>query len=321
MTIGFLHFDGTDSLFEAEGPAAVADALEELVVDVQRTVDAHEVTFLATDVDKDGGKIILAGGAPRRAERDEDRLLASVHAIVERAHRLPVRVGVHRGSVFAGNIGPAYRRTYTLMGDAVNLSARLMARAEPGQVITTPAVLRHTMTPWSMTALEPFMVKGKRAPIEAFVLGAPERRVLPEAPKLPLVGRDAEVASLTEHVDAVLRGEGRFVQIVGGPGIGKSRLTEELERIAAARLPTMRITCDPYEAHTPYAAFWWLFHDLLGVAPTAGPEEVAARLTRVVRDAAPQLEPWLPLLATPLDLDLPDTPETRGSLRSSAATA
>ncbi|HEX4490682.1 MAG TPA: adenylate/guanylate cyclase domain-containing protein [Acidimicrobiia bacterium] len=310
VTVAFLHFDGTDALFEQEGPAAVAAALEELVVDVQQTVDARDVTFLATDVDKDGGKIILAAGAPRRAERDEDRLLAAVHDVVARPHRLPVRAGVHRGSVFAGNIGPAFRRTYTLMGDAVNLSARLMARAEPGQVITTPAVLRHSITPWSTTALEPFMVKGKRLAVEAFALGAPERRALTEAASLPLVGRKAEITALTEQVDAVLQGDGRFVQIVGGAGIGKSRLTEELERIVAGRLPTMRITCDPYEAHTPYAAFWWLLHDLLDVAPDAPRDEVAARLARVVTDATPDLVPWLPLLATPLDLDLPDTVET-----------
>jgi class 3 adenylate cyclase/tetratricopeptide (TPR) repeat protein len=309
-TVAFIHFDGTDELYAHEGPAAVAEALDELVTAVQLAADERDVTFLGTDVDHDGGKIILVAGAPRSVARDEDRLLAVLHGIATGPQRLKVRAGAHRGAVFAGNIGPFYRRTYTVMGDTVNLAARLMARAEPGQVITTPSVLDRSTTPWSTTALPPFMVKGKRAPIEAFVLGPPRRRVAAGASSLPLVGRDNELAVFDAQLEAVHAGEGRFVQIVGEAGIGKSRLTDELRRRAGADMPQVTITCDPYEASTPYAAFWWLLHDLLGVAPDAGPEQVVANLEERVREGAPELLPWLPLLATPLDIDLPDNPGT-----------
>ena len=65
-------------------------------------------------------------------------MLLALRKIVETELPIPVRIGVHRGSVFAGDIGPLYRRTYTVMGDAVNLSARLMAKAEPGRSMRRP---------------------------------------------------------------------------------------------------------------------------------------------------------------------------------------
>ena len=59
-------------------------------------------------------------------------MLATARRIVDARTELPVRIGVHRGAVFAGDVGPPYRRTYTVMGDTVNLAARLMGAAAAG---------------------------------------------------------------------------------------------------------------------------------------------------------------------------------------------
>jgi class 3 adenylate cyclase len=98
--------------------------------------------------------------------------------------------------VFAGEIGPHYRRTYTVMGDAVNLAARVMARAEPGTVLATPEVLGNARTAFETRPLEPFSVKGKARPVTAFEVGrvALARRDGTRATggsRLPIVGRDA----------------------------------------------------------------------------------------------------------------------------------
>ena len=65
-TVAFLHFDGTDELLDREGPGYVAEALHELVADAQAAADDHAVTFLGTDIDHDGGKVILVAGVPAR---------------------------------------------------------------------------------------------------------------------------------------------------------------------------------------------------------------------------------------------------------------
>jgi class 3 adenylate cyclase len=128
-------------MIEERGPAAVADDLQVLLADTQAACDEYGVCFLSTDADDDGGKLILTAGAPTITGNDEERMLLALRKIADVERGIPIRIGVNRGAVFAGDIGPWYRRTYTVMGDAVNLAARLMAKATPGQIFATAEVL------------------------------------------------------------------------------------------------------------------------------------------------------------------------------------
>ena len=60
-------------------------------------------------------------------------MLRAARAVVDHAGRLPLRIGVNLGNVFSGDFGPSFRRTYSVKGDAINLAARVMGRAEPGR--------------------------------------------------------------------------------------------------------------------------------------------------------------------------------------------
>ena len=129
MTVAFLHFDGTDAMLKNQQPTLLAQQLDQLVRSVQASALEHDVCVLGTDIDRDGGKIILTAGAPRSNDNDEERMLRTLRAVVEAGNEIALRIGVNRGPVFAGDIGPEYRKTYTVMGDAVNLAARQIGRA------------------------------------------------------------------------------------------------------------------------------------------------------------------------------------------------
>src|SRR5207244_1675833 len=81
---------------------------------------------------------------------------------------LPLRIGVNRGRIFVADFGPPYRRTYSVKGDAVNLAARLMAKAEPGQIVASAEVLERSRRRFDVVAIEPFAAKGKSEPVRAF---------------------------------------------------------------------------------------------------------------------------------------------------------
>ena len=311
VTVAFIHFDGTDDLVESAGQAEAADQLHELVSTVQGAADRNQVTFLATDVDHDGGKIILTAGAPSTLGDDEHRMLLTLREVMDAGVRLPVRIGVNRGAVFVGEIGPPYRRTFTVMGDAVNLAARLMAKAVPSQLVAAPEVLNRSRTSFATEELEPFMVKGKAKPVRAFLVGEPvgEQDVGP-AERVPFVGHDAELAALGRWADEAAAGSGRMVEIVGEPGVGKTRLVEEVRDRLRDR-PQLAVSCQVYDVSTPYLVVRRLLRELLGLPARGSDPQLAAQFLDTVAERAPAVLPWAPLVAQAVDLPVPDTDETR----------
>ena len=310
VTIAFIHYDGTDGLIEEVGPGEVADRFHRLVTIVQEAADERGVCFLSTDADSDGGKIILTAGAPTITGDDEERMLLALRSVIDADPPIPVRIGVNRGAVFAGDIGPWYRRTYTVMGDAVNLAARLMAKAEPGEIYATADVLDRSNTLFSLTELEPFSVKGKAQPVHAWAVGAAEGSRTRQAAlqRFPLAGRTLEMETILAALDAARADDGRLVELVGEQGIGKSRLLEEL-RDAAQHLRILRATSEAYTASTPYVAWRELLRELLDIGWQDTDEAVAERLRLEVAEKAPELLPWLPLIAFAFDAEMPSTPE------------
>ncbi len=311
VTVAFLRFGGTDQLLTDRGPDETALWLDELMRTVQRAVDRRGITFLGSDVDRDGGKLILAAGAPISAGEDAARILLALREIIDARSRLTVRVGVNRGSVFAGDVGPPGRRTYTVMGDEVNLAARVMGTASPGQILATGPVLEASGTAFRSHALEPFKVKGKAKPIQAFDIGAASgggKQVGGDAEAI-LIGRELELRTLFDALGAARAGKGTVVEILGEPGIGKSRLVQEL-RIHADDTLVLSATCELYESSTPYFPFRALLRGALGIAEGDDDERAVERLTEGVSAIAADLLPLLPLIALPVGLELPPTPAT-----------
>ena len=311
VTVGFLRFGGVDALLAGQGAEAVADALDELVARTAATVARHGVCLLGSDVDADGGKLLLAAGAPVATGEDDELMLLALREVLEGGGALPLKIGVHRGAVFAGDIGPPYRRTYTVMGDAVNLAARLMAAAPEGELYATERVVEGSSTRFAVTRMAPFRVKGKARPVDALsvgsALGGRSQESLLADRRFPLVGRRREIEALEAALAGVRDGSGRVLDIVGEPGIGKSRLLEEL-RVRAGDLRGLQITCEAYAAAVPHVVSRQLLHQVLRTPFDADPGLVTARLRAAVSAAEPALEPWLPLLAIPFGLDLPPTP-------------
>ena len=310
-TLAFVQFKGTDELYDRLGPEGVAREVHRVIVECQRAAERHGVTFLATDVDADGGKVLFATGVPSAGVNDSDRMLLAMRDVARSSSTLSVRAGVNRGPVFAVDIGAPYRRTYAVMGDATNLAARVMGKAAPRGVLATDTVAGDLRAAFDLAGREPFLVKGKSHPIIAFDVGEPLRAHRDdEALVVPVIGHDRESEALERAVEEAGEGRGSVVALVGGPGLGKTRLVTHLLD-ATADHSTILFEGGQYAAHTPQFALRPALRSLVGATVADEPETVVERLRQLVGQRAPHLEPWLPLLDQALGVELDETPETR----------
>jgi class 3 adenylate cyclase/tetratricopeptide (TPR) repeat protein len=298
VAVGFVQLRGTDALL-AQDPIAAFEAVDDLVVTTQQAAGEFGVCLLGSDVDADGAKLILVAGAPIAEEHSEERLLRTCRAVLDVDSPLQLRAGVTSGHVFVGDVGPSYRRAFTVMGERVNLAARLMGSAQPGELRTTPRVIERSGTTFSIKPLEPLRLKGIAEPVQAVAVGSAIGQ-LRERSTDDLLGRDDQLADLQVALARAIEGSGSAVEVVGEPGVGKTALLNAL--VASADLPALRAAAVPYEADTPFGLVRRVLRHVLGVDTEAAPSDVG----RALLSELEALEPHdLALLLMAADAEAP----------------
>src|SRR5580704_11913230 len=195
---------------------------------------SRAVTALGGHVLKKLGDGMMAVfGYPRAQENDAERAvraaLATQRALAELnaknaargAPELKARIGIESGPVVVEATGEVF-------GDAPNVAARVEAAAEPGSVLVTLNVQRQVAGLFVAEEQSARELKGVSALVQLFrIVRASGGRRFGARALTPLVGREEELDLLRRRWKQAARGEGQFIQIVGEPGIGKSRLVEE----------------------------------------------------------------------------------------------
>jgi predicted ATPase/class 3 adenylate cyclase len=308
VSVAFLKLAGVDDLLAERGPEGVLELLDEVAAAVDRAAETYGVTWLESDIDVGAVKLYLTAGAPSSTGDDAEGMLRAVRDIIDGCPGASLRAGVHRGHVFTGDIGSASRRTYSVMGDTVNLAARLTSRAEDHEILATADVLDAARTLYASDR-EPLLVKGKERAITAHHVGHPTGTREP-APgdEMPLVGRDAEVAALARALDAARMRQFSLLELSGEPGMGKSRLVA-VARTHALGFAQVDLLGEQYARTVPYGAWRAPLRQLVGIRPESSREEAGTQLAGFVGTTMTDLAPWLPLLAIPFGAEAASTPD------------
>jgi len=254
VTALFADVVGSTRLTEQLDPE---DAREVLGGAVRRMVDAVEA-FGGTVKDLAGDGILALFGAPITHEDDAERAIRAALRIVRETEggggpwTLSVRVGIETGLVVLGPIGGGSRIEYGATGDALNTAARLQSHAPPGGVLVGDVTRRAAGDLFAWGEEQRLDLKGKDEPVSAFeVVG--ERRGAPTSAPTPMVGRELEFERAATSADRALAGEGGLLVVLGDPGIGKSRLVEELRgHVSGSPVTWLEGRCVSFGGSTPY---------------------------------------------------------------------
>jgi class 3 adenylate cyclase len=251
-------------------------------------------------VEYTGDGVMALFGAPVALEDHAFRGCLAGLAIQEEAHRLATevqsrdgvalqfRVGLNSGRVIAGEFGSGslgYRAT----GEQVGMAQRMESVAPPGGVMlseSTARLVEHTVT---LSEPESVQIKGADEPVQARrLLAISPRHALVGRAEASLVGRRWEMAALDAIVDRAIGGRGGVVNVVGAPGIGKSRAAREAAAAAAGRgFDVFWTFCESHASDIPFQVVARLLRSSTGVADLGG-EVARARVRAKLADADPQ---------------------------------
>jgi class 3 adenylate cyclase/tetratricopeptide (TPR) repeat protein len=255
-----------------------------------------------------GDGLMALFGYPRAQENDAERAaragLAILRALVDlnaanagrELPKLAARIGMDSGPVVVDSAGEVF-------GDAPNIAARVQSAAEPGTMLVTATVRRQVAGLFIVEEKGPHELKG--------VPGAPTlyriarasgggRRAVARA-YTPLIGREEDLGVLLKRWERARAGEGQFIQIVGEPGLGKSRLVEEFRnRLAEAPHSWLDWTASQLLQNTALHPLteWGKQRFGADLAPERRLADLEASLTQVKLNPAE----FAPLLAPLLDI-------------------
>ena len=298
VTVVFADLSGYTAVAEQMDPEAVKSLVDRCLRRL-----GQEVERFGGTVDKYIGDNVMAiFGAPIAHEDDAERAVRaalSMHQAMAEINQgleqrsgvtFALRVGVNSGEVVAGAVGDGY----TVIGDTVNVAARLQSAATPGSVTVGERTFRATRDAIQYKELEPLRLKGKAELVPAWeavgVMAAQPVRRGASRSETPLVGR-ADKLELLESLYMRVAREGRphLVTVIGQAGVGKSRLLVELKRkLADGELePSIRQGhCLPYGSGIVYWALGEVIRAEAGIVDGDDSDIAWAKLSSTLRELA-----------------------------------
>jgi class 3 adenylate cyclase/tetratricopeptide (TPR) repeat protein len=291
-TVMFCNFDGLEKLLDiwgAKGASRITNLLSAYISAMSDVISRYGGMISRIDPYSKGTKLLALFGAPvshqddpLRAVRAALMMNAELQTLNERwkhkfSRHLPKdwdaaliqhRIGITEGETFAGPVGAATRREYTVMGDDVNLSARLMGASKMGQILISQPVYQAVGNYFFHTDLPPIKVKGKSQPIPLYQVDGPRTDTLLNRVQQRgrLVGRAEEYAQAEELLAQALGGTCTSLTILGPAGIGKSHLADTLLKAALTQgAEVLSYQCKAYNTELSYACWSGILRSLAGI--------------------------------------------------------
>ena len=307
LTILFSDVEGSTDLRTERGDAAA-----------HRILRAHEEVVRRCVADHDGKEIKALGDgfmvAFTSIRSALDCAVSIQRELEERnvespGEELRVRIGVNFGEVTVEGDD--------LYGQAVNAAARIAGKARGGEILVSDIVRQLVGSGPEITFADRGRMRLKGFPDRWHLYGVVHETARPVSAaagvpgRTPFVGREAERAELRRLVEQVKTGTGALVMIGGEPGVGKTRLAEELTA-RCAREGFLTFTGHCYEAAgaAPYIPIVEAFEQALARAPTA------KEFRQFLGDEAPEIAKLVPKLRQscpdiPPPMELPAEQERR----------
>ncbi len=304
LTILFADLSGFTPLSAGLDPEDVQQVASTCFEHFNRPIIKHGGTIHKYE----GDLVIALFGYPSAHEDDPER---AIQAALEMMKTMPdinralasklgqkvdlgLHVGINMGTVVTGDVGSKEKKEYTVMGDVVNLTSRLKDIAQRDEIIVSEPVFRASRYLFDYEARPAVAAKGVREPIKIYrplrLREHPDPKRGIKGLSSPMVGRQQELDVLKQSADRLVGGTGGVIFVLGGPGLGKSRLIEELRsglRSGSSRVVQLVGRCLSYGDTVPYWPFLQILEGFFDITENDTRKLFQEKLMKKAREIFP----------------------------------
>ncbi len=260
VTILFGDVSGFTALSERLDPEEVIKVINKYFNKMLYIVEKY-----GGDVDKFvGDAIMVVFGAPVAHKNDPERAvraalemqqaIETIEPVFAKGEYIKVRmsIGINTGEIVALNMGTDERMEYTVMGDNVNLSARLEAVANATEVIISDRTYKYVKNIFDFEVLEPVMVKGKKDPIPIFKALSVKKKIDSDK-EFPIISYENDLKKIDELVLGAMEKKSFSIAITGNEGTGKTKILSYIyDKIDKKNLYLIPFRGESFFKHSPF---------------------------------------------------------------------
>jgi len=289
VTILFIDMVGSTTMSEKMDPEEWRQIVTTLHTTLGETITAHHGAIAQYL----GDGLLAFFGSKQASEHDPENAIRAAldgHTAVANlpwSEKVQLRAGIHTGLVVVGELGDATHKEFTASGDAMNLAARLQSAAPPGGTLISHDTYRYVRGVFDLTPRPPLTVKGKTEPLQTYLVRRAKPRPFRSVTRgvagieTRTIGRELEMMALQQAYLRAYEGRGMvWAQLLSDPGVGKSRLLEDLNDWIDLRDETTRLLrarAFPDDANQPFALIRRMWFDRFQIADDAPLHQAEAR--------------------------------------------
>jgi len=292
VTILFGDVSGFTALSERLDPEEVIKVINKYFNKMLYIVEKY-----GGDVDKFvGDAIMVVFGAPVAHKNDPERAvraalemqeaIETIEPVLAKGEYIKVRmsIGINTGEIVALNLGTDERMEYTVMGDNVNLSARLEAVANATEVIISDRTYKYVKDIFDFEVLEPVMVKGKKDPIPIFKALNVKKKIASDK-EFPIIAYKNDLKNIDNMIVNAMNKKSFSLSIIGKEGTGKTKiLLYAYDKIDKKNLSLIPFKGESFFKHSPFYPIKTSISDLLKIKSNDSNEIIKGKIDNVLNE-------------------------------------
>ena len=308
VTVLFSDISGYTAISEKIDPEELKEITSRIFSKISEIVSKYE-GFIEKYV---GDAVLAIFGAKKSSEDDPIRAIRAaleIHRSVEdlsliyqerTGQPLSMHSGINTGLVVTGEVN-LEKGTHGLVGDTINLAARLCSLGKGGDILVGPDTYAQAEGYFDFEALDPTKVKGKAKAVRVYRVVAqkdqPRKIHRLHGVRAKLIGRKVEMSQLKDAVENLRNGKGSNIAICGAAGTGKSRLIEEFKAtLSPKKIQWYEGHAYPYAQNIPYFTLINLLSRAFQIEESDDPEKIREKIEKSIFNLLGDAESIVPYI-------------------------